>query len=369
MAARQGALAADRPPAGLALVDKPAGPTSHDCVARVRRWAGTKKIGHAGTLDPAATGLLILGVGRATRLLTYLVGLDKVYTATIRLGAATTTDDSAGERLFSSSAAGLDLADVRAAMSTWRGPVAQVPSAVSAVKVGGQRAYARVRAGQEVVLKPRPVVIRRFDLLASRVEGPHLDLDVVVECSSGTYVRALARDLGAGLGVGGHLTALRRLRIGPFDVAEAQPLPARDLLSGDPPAGGSGAPGVPRLAVETMASAARRLWPTRLLDPEEVRRLSHGQSITPNPGLGALGALEGRAGSRTAGGSGRDPGDGTQGGAGSRTAGGSGRDPGDGTQGGAGSRADGIGGLVAAIGPDGELVALIEGGRPVAVFA
>jgi tRNA pseudouridine55 synthase len=244
-------------------LDKPVGWTSHDCVARLRRLARTKKVGHAGTLDPDATGLLVLGVGKATRLLTYLVGLDKVYSATIRLGASTTTDDAAGEVIAETAASGLALDAVEHAMAVWRGRVMQVPSAVSAIKVSGKRAYARVRAGEKVELRPREVTIHRFEMVASRVAGPFLDLDVVVGCSSGTYVRALARDLGAELGVGGHLVALRRLAVGPFGIDDARTL---ESLAED-------------FSVWPMAAAARRLWPVQDLSEDEARRLSHGQSI------------------------------------------------------------------------------------------
>lgn len=204
--------------AGILLLDKPIGPTSHDLVQRTRRLAGTRRVGHAGTLDPAATGLMILGVEGATRLLTYLVGLDKTYTATVRLGFGTTTDDAEGTPV----AEAVPVTDaVRAgipeAVAALTGAIDQVPSSVSAVHVDGRRAHELVRAGEAVDLPSRRVTIRRFDVLDVRGE----ELDVVVDCTSGTYIRALARDLGAALGVGGHLTALRRTRVGPFDVADA----------------------------------------------------------------------------------------------------------------------------------------------------
>lgn len=214
---------------GILLVDKPGGITSHDVVARARRALQTKKVGHAGTLDPMATGLLVLGVGRATRLLTYLVGSDKEYHATIRLGQATTTDDAEGEFL---SQLGVDerrLSGLDAAIAGLTGEIQQVPSAVSAIKIDGKRAYARVRAGEAVELPARPVTVQRLEIVGRRAgaaaDGTSvLDLDVVVQCSSGTYVRAIARDLGAALGTGGHLTALRRSRVGEFDVAQATQL-------------------------------------------------------------------------------------------------------------------------------------------------
>lgn len=216
-------------PNGILLVDKPGGVTSHDVVARARRALHTRKIGHAGTLDPMATGLLILGVGPATRLLTYIVGLDKTYEATIRLGVATDSDDADGAvtaHAEPAAVARVTAADIAAGVADLTGDISQVPSTVSAIKVGGRRAYDLARAGEEVALKARDVTVSRFDVLAVRPAttddgAPVLDLDVVVDCSSGTYIRALARDLGAALGVGGHLTALRRTRIGAFRVEDA----------------------------------------------------------------------------------------------------------------------------------------------------
>lgn len=204
--------------AGVLLVDKPGGMTSHDVVARARKALGTRKIGHAGTLDPMATGLLILGVESATRLLTFIVGLDKTYEATIRLGATTDTDDADGRIETVTDAGGLDPAAITAAIADLTGAISQVPSRVSAIKVAGRRAYDLVRAGEEVELAAREVTVSRFEVLGTRRVDGYLDLDVVVDCSSGTYIRALARDLGAALGVGGHLTGLRRTRIGPFGV-------------------------------------------------------------------------------------------------------------------------------------------------------
>ena len=211
-------------PSGILLVDKPGGITSHDVVARARRALNTRKIGHAGTLDPMATGLLILGVGPATRLLTYIVGLDKTYEATIRLGVSTDSDDADGVETARAGADALGAVAPRriaAGVADLTGAISQVPSTVSAIKVGGRRAYDLARAGEEVQLKARDVTVSRFEVLAVRPVDGAIDLDVVVDCSSGTYIRALARDLGAELGVGGHLTALRRTRIGAFDVADA----------------------------------------------------------------------------------------------------------------------------------------------------
>ncbi|WP_106816168.1 tRNA pseudouridine(55) synthase TruB [Microbacterium timonense] len=218
---------------GLLLVDKPGGITSHDVVARARRALGTRKIGHAGTLDPMATGLLVLGVEGATRLLTFIVGLDKTYTATIRLGMATATDDAEGAVVSSTDASLLDSAAIETAVAALTGRISQVPSTFSAIKVGGRRAYDLARAGEDVELRARDVTVSRFEVLTERrspisAEAGVVDLDVVVECSSGTYIRSLARDLGSALGVGGHLTALRRTRIGPFDVADGVEVGALD---------------------------------------------------------------------------------------------------------------------------------------------
>ena len=211
----------DDPTPGLLLVDKPAGWTSHDVVARARRILGTRKVGHAGTLDPMATGLLVLGVGRATRLLTYVTGHDKAYLATIRLGQATITDDAEGEVTASADACGISDADIASGIAVLTGEIMQRPSAVSAIKVDGKRSYARVRSGEDVELPARPVTVSAFEVLQIRREGNVTDVDVNVEVSSGTYIRALARDLGDSLGVGGHLTALRRTRVGRFDVSQA----------------------------------------------------------------------------------------------------------------------------------------------------
>jgi len=254
-------------PDGLAVVDKPAGLTSHDVVARVRRITGTRKVGHAGTLDPMATGVLVLGVGRATRLLTYLVGVDKGYRATIRLGVGTVTDDSEGDLLTRTDASDVTDQQVREGVRALTGPIQQVPSAVSAIKVDGRRAYARVRAGEEVTLAARPVTVSRFAIAQIRrcpVEGSvTVDLDVEVDCSSGTYIRALARDLGAGLGVGGHLTALRRTRVGPYVESAARSL--EDLAADG--------------ALMSVQEAARAAFPARELTEEEAYRLGHGQRI------------------------------------------------------------------------------------------
>jgi tRNA pseudouridine55 synthase len=209
---------------GIFVVDKPAGLTSHTVVARVRRLAGTRKVGHAGTLDPMATGVLVIGLNRATRLLGHLQLADKSYDATIRLGATTTTDDAEGSVLTTAPVDAVTAEAIESAVAGFRGEISQVPSKVSAIKVDGRRAYERVRAGEEVALKARAVTVSRYDILDVRPGPDGIDVDVSVDCSSGTYIRALARDLGAELGVGGHLTALRRTRVGAFDLAAAHTL-------------------------------------------------------------------------------------------------------------------------------------------------
>src|SRR5580698_8886888 len=209
---------------GLVIVDKPGGMTSHDVVARIRRLAGTRKVGHAGTLDPMATGVLVVGVDKATRLLGYLTLTEKEYAATIRLGQSTNTDDAEGEIIAAASAADVSAETLAAEVDRLTGEIMQVPPAVSAVKVGGQRAYKLTRAGAAPELAPRPVTVYEFTVTAIRLDGDLLDVDATVRCSSGTYIRALARDLGAALGTGGHLTRLRRTAVGPYTLAQAHTL-------------------------------------------------------------------------------------------------------------------------------------------------
>ena len=209
---------------GFALIDKPQGWTSHDVVGRLRRLYGQRRVGHAGTLDPMATGVLVVGLGHATRLLRFVQGQPKTYEATIRLGIGTLTDDAEGE-VVATPGWEWDPAGLSTAITALTGEIQQVPSAVSAIKVDGVRSYARVRAGEEVELPPRPVSVYRFEMLGSpRLEDHAVDIDVVVDCSSGTYIRALARDLGAALGSAGHLVALRRTAIGPIGVGECADL-------------------------------------------------------------------------------------------------------------------------------------------------
>ena len=255
---------------GILLVDKPGGITSHDVVARTRRAFGTRKVGHAGTLDPMATGLLVLGIEGATRLLTYVVGADKTYVATIRLGQTTTTDDAEGEITARADAAAIAaVSDERVAegIAGLTGAISQVPSSVSAIKVDGRRAYDRVRAGEAVELKARDVTVSRFVVIDRRHSADAVELDVVVDCSSGTYIRALARDLGTELGVGGHLTALRRTRIGPFDVADA--VTTDDLVGA---------------ATITPADAAARVLARLDVTDDEARDLRHGKRLVGQVG-------------------------------------------------------------------------------------
>ncbi|WP_341242958.1 tRNA pseudouridine(55) synthase TruB [uncultured Nocardioides sp.] len=252
---------------GLVVVDKPAGITSHDVVARVRRLAGTRKVGHAGTLDPMATGVLVLGVDRATRLLGHLMLTEKAYAATVRLGVSTGTDDAEGEVSATPGAAGVDEQQVRDALTGFVGDIEQVPTAVSAIKVDGKRAYQRVRDGEQVELEARPVTIHELvvhDVRRSSVEGLEvLDADITMRCSSGTYVRAVARDAGALLGTGGHLTALRRTAVGPYDLAVARTLD--DLAE--------------EFAVLPLAVAARAAFPAADLDAQQARDVRVGRPL------------------------------------------------------------------------------------------
>ncbi|MGV0605446.1 tRNA pseudouridine(55) synthase TruB [Mycolicibacterium sp. XJ1904] len=252
--------------AGLVIVDKPAGMTSHDVVGRCRRFFGTRKVGHAGTLDPMATGVLVIGIERATKILGLLTATDKAYSATIRLGQTTSTDDAEGEMLQQVSADIVTDEHIERAVADLRGEIDQVPSAVSAIKIGGQRAYKLAREGQAVELAPRRVRIERFAVLDVRREPGVVDLDVEVECSSGTYIRALARDIGAALGVGGHLTALRRTRVGGFGLTEARTL---DELAENP-----------RLSY-SLDTACLLAFPRRDLTANEAEDVRHGRPLKP----------------------------------------------------------------------------------------
>jgi tRNA pseudouridine55 synthase len=253
---------------GLVVVDKPAGWTSHDVVGRTRRLAGTRRVGHAGTLDPMATGVLVLGIGKATRLLGHLALTDKTYDATIRLGVTTVTDDAEGEPVSTTPAGHVDDDSIGRAIAALTGDIDQVPSSVSAIKVNGERAYKRIRAGDTVELAARPVTVSTFDVLETRRTADVIDLDVTIECSTGTYVRALARDLGAALGVGGHLTALRRTRVGPYDLAAAHTLEALEKS----------------FEMLPIADAVRAVFPVRDVDAEQARVIGHGGAL-PATGL------------------------------------------------------------------------------------
>ena len=265
-------------PSGLVIVDKPPGWTSHDVVAKLRKLAGTRKVGHGGTLDPMATGVLVAGIGKATRLLGRFAATDKAYTGTVRLGEATSTDDAEGEVISSVPAAALTTAAlpddaIRAAAAKLTGAISQVPPQVSAVQVGGERAYRMARAGQRVDLAARDVTVHTFEIHGIRRDcagQPHgqVDIDVSVACSSGTYIRSLARDLGAALGTGGHLTRLRRTRAGPYTEADTRTL---DQLAA-------------AFQVIPLAEAAAAAFPRRDVTAGEAERVAHG---VPLPATGA----------------------------------------------------------------------------------
>ena len=287
-------------PTGFLLVDKPAGCTSHDVVGRVRYLLRTKRVGHAGTLDPMATGLLVLAVGRATRLLGQLALSDKTYLATIRLGRSTTTDDAEGSVVSDTDPRGVSDEAISSGLTALTGDLLQVPSSVSAIKVDGRRAYELVRAGVDVELRARPVRVDRLELVAPIRRSAHLDLDVVVDCTTGTYVRALARDLGAALGVGGHLTALRRTRVGPFPVEssvdvygpEGPPVrvPGERVLRTDPPAELVAAV---QHGLQPVAAVVSRLFPVRQVTAEQAAGLRHGRPLPMTGRSGPVAAFAG----------------------------------------------------------------------------
>ena len=251
-------------------MDKPAGMTSHDVVSRVRREFGTRKVGHAGTLDPMATGVLILGIERGTKFLAHMVTATKAYNATISLGASTTTDDFEGEIIAQTSAAHITDAEILSAIANLTGDIMQKPAKVSAIKIDGKRAYQRVRDGEDVDIPARPVTVNRFEVLESR-QSPR-EVDVVVECSSGTYIRSLARDLGEALGVGGHLTALRRTEVGPFSLDDASPLDSMELSL-------------------NLDEALVRCYPRLDVTAEESHKLAMGQWLEPRGVKGTYAAV------------------------------------------------------------------------------
>ncbi|GAA4564753.1 tRNA pseudouridine(55) synthase TruB [Planotetraspora kaengkrachanensis] len=257
------------PPSGLIIVDKPADWTSHDVVGKMRGIAGTRKVGHAGTLDPMATGVLVIGVEKATRLLGHLALTQKVYEATLRLGVTTSTDDAEGEVTATTPAGHVAEEDVRKGIAALTGEIMQVPPQVSAIKVNGERAYKRARAGEEVELAARPVTIHAFEVTGIRREGETVDVDATITCSSGTYIRALARDLGSSLGVGGHLTYLRRTRVGPYGIESAKTI--EDLSR--------------ECVILPMAEAVAAAFPRRDVSEDEARLVAHGGRLAA-AGLG-----------------------------------------------------------------------------------
>ncbi len=267
---------------GIVVVDKPAGMTSHDVVARLRRFFGTRKVGHAGTLDPMATGVLVAGIERGTKLLAHLVADEKVYSTTIRLGAATPTDDAEGEIVSQTDASALTDEAIMAEVATLTGDIMQVPSKVSAIKIDGKRAHELVREGKEVVIPARPVTVFSFDVSSIRREGSFIDLDARVHCSSGTYIRSLARDMGEALGVGGHLTALRREASGPFTLAHARTL---DELEESAELS---------LSLDEALTAA---WPVLEVTADEYAALAMGKWLEPRglKGVHAAVGPDGRA--------------------------------------------------------------------------
>lgn len=269
---------------GLLIVDKPQGITSHDVVSRTRRLAHTRRVGHAGTLDPMATGVLVLGINKATRLLTWITDHSKRYEAQVRFGVETTTEDAEGEVTSAKGCDGLGNEEIEAVLSRFRGTISQVPSAVSAIKVNGKRAYARVRAGEDVKLEPREVEISlleaqgqphshrvEYALEGKSTQVSCVDLNVVVECSAGTYIRALARDLGNALGCGAHLTSLRRTRVGEFSIDCAHTLQSLDEAAEQ--SGGEAS-----LPLTSLSDAAREMFPCLLLSEAEAGAFSHGQA-------------------------------------------------------------------------------------------
>lgn len=253
-------------PSGLVLIDKPQGWTSHDIVAKLRGIAGTRRVGHAGTLDPMATGLLVVGIDSGTKLLTFLVGANKTYEARIRLGANTITDDAEGEIVSTADASAITKQQIESVLNHLRGEIMQVPSSVSAIKVDGERAYAKVRGGDEVKLAARPITIHKFEITSEPIAvGGFVDFDAIIECSSGTYIRALARDLGSALGVGGHLAALRRTKVGQYSVSEAQSM---EVLTRE------------TLRITSLAEAAVNNFEKFELDQQSEIDLRHGKKIS-----------------------------------------------------------------------------------------
>ncbi len=249
---------------GFVIVDKPAGMTSHDVVHQIRKLANTKKVGHAGTLDPDATGVLVVGLGKATRLLTFIVADNKTYQATIRLGQSRTTDDAQGEIIETKSCEKITEENIKQELDKFVGDIQQIPSSVSAIKVDGKRAYDLVRQGEKVELAPRSVHISAIDVHEIKKVDEFIDVAVTVHCSSGTYIRAIARDLGNSLQVGGHLTNLRRTQSGQWSITNANKL--TDLKSGS-------------LPIISMAQVATSIFPSVTIGQAETEDFIHGRSV------------------------------------------------------------------------------------------
>ena len=257
---------------GFALINKAPGITSHDVVAQARKRYGTKKVGHAGTLDPMATGVLVLGIGSATRLLQYVTDGTKKYEATIRLGQSTHTDDREGEVVATTNAAGISEDEIKSGIKNFIGKIKQKPSSVSAIKIDGKRAHQRVRDGEVVDIPARDVEVMDIEIANISIVGEFVDIQVAVTCSAGTYIRAIARDLGDLLKVGGHLTSLNRTLVSPFDISECADLTDSKLIS--------------------TADGISRILPVRTIDLAEANEISFGRAIDASNKSGAVAALD-----------------------------------------------------------------------------
>ena len=257
---------------GFALINKAPGITSHDVVAQARKRYGTKKVGHAGTLDPLATGVLVLGIGSATRLLQYVTDGTKKYEATIRLGQSTHTDDREGQVIATTNAAGISEDEIKSGIKNFIGKIKQKPSSVSAIKIDGKRAHQRVRDGEVVDIPARDVEVMDIEIANISIVGEFVDIQVTVTCSAGTYIRAIARDLGDLLKVGGHLTSLNRTLVSPFDISECTDLTDSKLIS--------------------TADGISRILPVRTIDLAEVNEISFGRAIDASNKNGAVAALD-----------------------------------------------------------------------------
>ena len=257
---------------GFALINKAPGITSHDVVAQARKRYGTKKVGHAGTLDPMATGVLVLGIGSATRLLQYVTDGTKKYEATIRLGQSTHTDDREGQVIATTNAAGISEDEIKSGIKNFIGKIKQKPSSVSAIKIDGKRAHQRVRDGEVVDIPARDVEVMDIEIANISIVGEFVDIQATVTCSAGTYIRAIARDLGDLLKVGGHLTSLNRTLVSPFDISECTDLTDSKLIS--------------------TADGISRILPVRTIDLAEANEISFGRAIDASNKSGAVAALD-----------------------------------------------------------------------------